>query len=229
MIHHLLYPATVQGRGLHFALVAYLSISIIGCTAPQKPSVKPPATIARAMETRSFAKDMTTVLKAAINALQDMDYTIDVLNSDIGLITASRTSQQQKSELSVEENDAERFNDFEKACLTAFGIFSLIIIMDMIFGGDDDSENNNNDRSPIRLGGGGNNDSGPDGPRIYRYKVTINLNDLDADNTKIRVSASGEIEQDGKILSTGGIHELEFFQQFFANVNKALFLEDQGQ
>ena len=158
-----------------------------------------------------------------------MDYTIDVLNSDIGLITASRTSQQQKSELSVEENDAEIFNDFEKACLTAFGIFSLIIIMDMIFGGDDDSENNNNDRSPIRLGGGGNNDSGPDGPRIYRYKVTINLNDLDADNTKIRVSASGEIEQDGKILSTGGIHELEFFQHFFANVNKALFLEDQGQ
>ena len=229
MIHRLLYPATVQGRGLHFALVAYLSISIIGCTAPQKPNVKPPATIARAMETRSFAKNMTTVLKAAINALQDMDYTIDVLNSDIGLITASRTSQQQKSELSIEENDAERFSEFEKACLTVFGLLSLLIFMDMIFGGDDDSENNNNDRSPIRLGGGGNNDSGPDGPRIYRYKVTINLNDLDADNTKIRVSASGEIEQDGKILSTGGIHELEFFQHFFANVNKALFLEDQGQ
>ena len=227
MVHRLLYPAIVQGRGLHFALVAYLSISIIGCTAPQK-SVKPPASIARAMETRSFAKDMTTVLKAAINALQDMDYTIDVLNSDIGLITASRTSQQQKSELSIEENDAERFSEFEKACLAVFGLVSLVIIMDMIFGGDDDSGNNSNDRSPFQIGGGDSKD-GPTGPRIYRYKVTINLNDLDADNTKIRVSASGEIEQDGKILSTGGIHELEFFQQFFANVNKALFLEDQGQ
>ena len=228
MIHRLLFPATVQGRGLHFALVAYLSISIIGCTAPQKPSVKPPTTIARAMETRSFAKDMTTVLKAAINALQDMDYTIDVLNSDVGLITASRTSQQQKSELSIEENDAERFSEFEKACLAVFGLVSLVIIMDMIFGGDDDSENNSTDRSPIRIGGGDGKDD-PTGPRIYRYKVTINLNDLDADNTKVRVSASGEIEQDGKILSTGGIHELKFFQQFFANVNKALFLEDQGQ
>jgi len=227
MIHRLLYPATVQGKVLHFALVAYLSISIIGCTAPQ-PTVKPPTTIARAMETRTFAKDMTTVLKAAINALQDMDYTIDVLNSDIGLITASRTSQQQKSELSVEENDAERFSEFEKACLTVFGLVSLVIIMDMIFGGDDDSENNSNDRSPFRIGGGDGKDD-PTGPRIYRYKVTINLNDLDADNTKIRVSARGEIEQDGKILSTGGIHELKFFQQFFANVNKALFLEDQGQ
>ena len=227
MVHLLLYPATVQGRGLHFALVAYLSISIIGCTAPQK-SVKPPATIARAMETRSFAKDMATVLKAAINALQDMEYTIDVLNSDIGLITASRTSQQQKSELSIEENDAERFSEFEKACLAVFGLVSLVIIMDMIFGGDDDSGNNSNDRSPFQIGGGDSKD-GQTGPRIYRYKVTINLNDIDTDNTKIRVSASGEIEQDGKILSTGGIHELEFFQQFFANVNKALFLEDQGQ
>ena len=157
-----------------------------------------------------------------------MDYTIDVLNSDVGLITASRTSQQQKSELSIEENDAEGFSEFEKACLTAFGIVSLLIIMDMIFGGDDDSGNNSNGSSPIQLGGGDGKD-GPTGPRIYRYKVTINLNDLDNENTKIRVSASGEIEQDGKILSTGGIHELEFFQQFFANVNKALFLEDQGQ
>ena len=229
MVHRLLYPATMQGRVLHFTLVAYLSISIISCTAPQKPSVRPPATVARAMETRNFAKDMTTVLKAAINALQDMDYTIDVLNSDVGLITASRTTEQKISELSTDGSDVERFSEFEKACLTLFAIFSVAIILDMIFGGDDDSENNSNDRSPIRLGGGGNNDSGPDGPRIYRYKVTINLNDLDADNTKVRVSASGEIEQDGKILSTGGIHELEFFQQFYANVNKALFLEDQDQ
>ena len=228
MIHRLLYPATVQGRGLHFALVVYLSISIIGCTAPQKPSVRPPTTVSRAMETRSFAKDMTIVLKAAINALQDMDYTIDVLNSDVGLITASRTSQQQKSELSIEENDAEGFSEFEKACLTAFGIVSLLIIMDMIFGGDDDSGNKSNDSSPIHIGGGDGKEN-PTGPQIFRYKVTINLNELDADNTKIRVSACGEIEQDGKILSTGGIHELEFFQQFFANVNKALFLEDQGQ
>ena len=223
MIHRLLYPATVQGRGLHFALVAYLSISIIGCTAPQKPSVKPPATIARAMETRSFAKDMTTVLKAAINALQDMDYTIDVLNSDVGLITASRTTEQIQAALSA-DNDEEK-STFEMILLPLIAIVAVVMILGMAFGGDDDD-----DGDTIDLGlGGGDKDSGPDGPRIYRYKVTVNLNDIDTNNTKVRVSASGEIEQDGKILSTGGIHELEFFQQFFANVNKALFLEDQGQ
>jgi len=228
MIHRLLYPATVQGKVLHFALIAYLSISIIGCTAPQ-PTVKPPTTIARAMETRTFSKDMKTVLKAAINALQDMDYTINVLNSDVGLITASRTTEQKKSELSHDENEVEGLSEIQKTCLIISGVVIVAIMLGSIFGGDDDdSGKNSNDRSPIRIGGGEGKDD-PTGPRIYRYKVTINLNDLDADNTKIRVSASGEIEQDGKILSTGGIHELEFFQQFFANVNKALFLEDQGQ
>jgi len=227
MIHRLLYPATVQGKVLHFALIAYLSISIIGCTAPQ-PTVKPPTTIARAMETRTFSKDMKTVLKAAINALQDMDYTINVLNSDVGLITASRTTEQKKSELSHDENEVEGLSEIQKTCLIISGVVIVAIMLGAIFGGDDDdSGKNSNDRSPIRIGGGDGKDD-PTGPRIYRYKVTINLNDLDADNTKIRVSASGEIEQDGKILSTGGIHELEFFQQFFANVNKALFLEDQG-
>jgi len=217
MFHRLLYPKTVQGKVLHFSLVAYLSISIIGCTATQ-PTVKPPTTIARAMETRTFQKDMKTILKAAINALQDMDYTINVLNSDVGLITASRTTEQQKSELASDEEE-KGLSNFEKACIAV----GLVFIVAMIL--DDDGATHGGGRS----GGGGNSKDGPTGPRIYRYKVTVNLNDMDTENINVRVSASGEIEQDGKILSTGGIHEPEFFQQFFANINKALFLENQGQ
>ena len=220
MFHRLLYPATVQGTVLHFALVAYLSISIIGCTATQ-PTVKPPTTIARAMETRTFQKDMKTILKAAINALQDMDYTINVLNSDVGLITASRTTEQQKSELASDEEE-KGLSNFEKACIAVGVVFIVAMIYSIIF--DDDGATRGGGRS-----GGGNSRDGPTGPRIYRYKVTVNLNDMNTENINVRVSASGEIEQDGKILSTGGVHEPEFFQQFFANINKALFLENQGQ
>ena len=86
MFHRLLYPSTLKGKILHSSLILYLCTSLIGCASPQKPTVKPPTAVARAMETRSFSKDMKTVLKASINALQDMDYTIDVLNSDIGLL-----------------------------------------------------------------------------------------------------------------------------------------------
>ena len=30
---------------------------------------------------------------------------------------------------------------------------------------------------------------------------------------------------DGKILATGGIHEIEFFSKFFAGMNQGLFLD----
>ena len=236
MLHHLLYPTSLQGKILHSSLIIYLCTSLIGCTAPQQPKVKPPTTVARSMETRSFAKDMKIVLKASINALQDMDYTIDVLNSDIGLITASRTTEQRQTTLSADNSaNNNRFPDLGILVPIVFLAGVVIILSKLFFNDDDDDGDTRRDRngSTINLGSGGssggNNNSGPVGPRIFRYKVTVNLNDINIDNTKIRVSASGEIEQDGKILSTGGIHEPEFFRQFFANVNKSLFLEDQGQ
>ena len=161
-----------------------------------------------------------------------MDYTIDVLNSDIGLITASRTTEKGQASLSLDNpNNNNQDSRLGQLIPVVFIAGAVIILFNLIFGGDDDSDGDkrrNRDGPTINLGSGGNGgDSDPVGPRIFRYKVTINLNDLNADNTKVRVSASGEIEQDGKILSTGGIHEPKFFQQFFANVNKALFLEDE--
>jgi hypothetical protein len=51
------------------------------------------------------------------------------------------------------------------------------------------------------------------------------LTELTDGETNARVSASGEVEQDGKILSTGGVHEMEFFQKFFAGMNQGLFLD----
>jgi hypothetical protein len=233
MFHHLLYPSTLQGKTLHSALILYLCTSLIGCSAPQQPTVKPPTTVARAMETRSFSKDMKTVLKASINALQDMDYTVDVLNSDIGLITASRTTEKGQPPLSADNTaNNDQVSGLGKLLPIVFIAGAAIILFNLIFGDDDDGDKRRDRDGPninLGLGGGSSGDSGPVGPRIFRYKVTINLNNLNADNTKVRVSASGEIEQDGKILSTGGIHEPKFFRQFFANVNKALFLETQDQ
>ena len=233
MFHHLLYPSTLQGKTLHSALILYLCTSLIGCSAPQQPTVKPPTTVARAMETRSFSKDMKTVLKASINALQDMDYTVDVLNSDIGLITASRTTEKGQPPLSADNTaNNDQVSGLGKLLPIVFIAGAAIILFNLIFGDDDDGDKRRDRDGPninLGLGGGSSGDSGPVGPRIFRYKVTINLNNLNADNTKVRVSASGEIEQDGKILSTGGIHEPKFFRQFFANVNKALFLESQDQ
>tara|TARA_Y100000996_G_scaffold93772_1_gene66498 strand:- start:1320 stop:1997 length:678 start_codon:yes stop_codon:yes gene_type:complete len=220
MLIRFIRPETIYGKSLNYLLIGYLIVGLSGCSTPPRAE-KPPTSVARAMETRSFSGDLKTVLKASINSLQDMDYTIEVLNSDVGLITASRTTENKKAKLASEQSN-EGMTDSEKACLTIGAIAVIAVIAAAIFDGDDDGGGGNT----IYTGGG--NDDGPDGPLIYRYRVTINLTELNNDETNVRVSASGEVEQDGKILSTGGVHEPEFFQKFFAGMNQGLFL-DQNQ
>ena len=259
-MRRLIRPKTINGRIRLFSLVLYLSSSTV-ILAQSKPSTA----VSRTLQTQSFPTDVKTTLKASINALQDLDYTIDVLNSDVGLITASRTTEEKKAEVSTDgvetgpapkpmktkaEFDAEEAAKGEQrtACLKIIGVAFVavffVFLLGAIFGDkddddddDDDDKSYNSGSSGWRRGGGSSNtthktvnnyyeDNTPKGPRIYRYKVTINIDESGIENTVVRVSASGELEQDGKILESGGIHELEFFKRFFASMNKSLFLDE---
>lgn len=225
--------------------------------APSPPQAKQPSTaVNRQLQSRNYTKPSKTVLKAAIGSLQDLNYTIDVLNSDIGVITASRTTEEKKADVSSDKNttdvnidslETKKIN-WAKGCANVLVIglvIGLVFVgLQKIFGGGSDDEDDSNNRpsknssnrdsgSLFSFGDGGgetNNyytvDDSPKGPVIYRYKVTINLEELDSENTRIRVSASGESEQDGSILKTGGIHEADFFRKFFASMEKSMFLDE---
>ena len=52
------------------------------------------------------------------------------------------------------------------------------------------------------------------------------MNNIKSTVTEVRVSASGEVEKDGAILQTGGIHEPDFFQMFFTNIENSLLLKN---
>ena len=259
-MRRLVRPKTINGKIRLFSLVLYLSSSTI-ILAQGKPSTA----VSRTLQTRNFPVDVKTTLKASINALQDLDYTIDVLNSDVGLITASRTTEEKKAEVSTDgvetgpapkpmktkaEFDAEEAAKGEQrtACLKIIGVAFVavffVFLLGAIFGDDDDDDDDDDKKSSNSSSSSGwrrsnrssntthktvNNyyeDNTPKGPRIYRYKVTINIDESGIENTIIRVSASGELEQDGKILESGGIHEPEFFKRFFASMNKSLFLDE---
>ena len=260
-MHQLIRPGTVPGKIRLFSLLLYLASSNI-VFSQNKPSTA----VSRTLQTQNFSADIKTTLKASINALQDLDYTIDVLNSDVGLITASRTTEQKKAEVSSdgvstgpstqnnkfeEELDAEEAAKQEQAqtCVKIFGIAVVavffVVLLNAIFGDKDDDDDDDDDekhsssnsssrwRSSRRSSNSNhktvNNyyqDDTPKGPRIYRYKVTINIDEAESNNTNVRVSASGELEQDGKILESGGIHEPEFFKRFFASMNKSIFLDE---
>ena len=250
-MRRLIRPKTISGKIRLFSLIFYLSSSTL-VLAQNKPSTA----VSRTLQTRSFPTDVKTTLKASINALQDLDYTIDVLNSDVGLITASRTTEEKKAEVStVETVNTETNSNNEEAvkaeqtqtCVKVLGIAFVaifaVILLGAIFGGDDDDDDddkkssNSSSSSGWKKNRGSSNtthktvnnyyqDDTPKGPRIYRYKVTINIDDSGSENTTVRVSASGELEQDGKILESGGIHEPEFFKRVFASMNKSLFLDE---
>jgi len=257
-MRRLIRPKTISGKIRLFSLILYLSSSTV-ILAQNKPSTA----VARTLQTQSFPTDVKTTLKASINALQDLDYTIDVLNSDVGLITASRTTEEKKAEVSDDgvatgpapkpiktkaEFDAEAAEDEanRQACINTIGIAFIavffVVLLGAIFGDDDDDDDDKkssssssssgwrrSDRSSNTTHKTVNNyyeDNTPKGPRIYRYKVTINIDESGTENAVVRVSASGELEQDGKILESGGIHEPEFFKRFFASMNKSLFLDE---
>ena len=259
-MHQLIRPRTVPGKIRLFSLLLYLASSNI-VFSQNKPSTA----VSRTLQTQNFSADIKTTLKASINALQDLDYTIDVLNSDVGLITASRTTEQKKAKVSSdgvstgpstqnnkfeEELDAEEAAKQEQAqtCVKIFGIAVVavffVVLLNAIFGDKDDDEDDDDEKHSSSNSSSGwrssrrsshsnhktvNNyyqDDTPKGPRIYRYKVTINIDEAEFNNTNVRVSASGELEQDGKILESGGIHEPEFFKRFFASMNKSIFLDE---
>ena len=251
-MRRLIRPKTISGKIRLFSLIFYLSSSTL-VLAQNKPSTA----VSRTLQTRSFPTDVKTTLKASINALQDLDYTIDVLNSDVGLITASRTTEEKKAEVStVETVNTETNSNNEEAVkaeqtqtwvkvlgIAVVAIFAVILLGAIFGGGDDDDDDddkkssNSSSSSGWKKNRGSSNtthktvnnyyqDDTPKGPRIYRYKVTINIDDSGSENTTVRVSASGELEQDGKILESGGIHEPEFFKRFFASMNKSLFLDE---
>lgn len=90
-MRRLIRPLTVPGKLRLLSLLIYLASSNIVFSQS-----KPPTSVSRTLQTQNFSADIKTTLKASINALQDLDYTIDVLNSDVGLITASRTTEKKK-------------------------------------------------------------------------------------------------------------------------------------
>ena len=135
------YVILKKSIGKIFIYVAsvYLLFYLNGCSPP-RPS-KPPTSIARAMETKQFNFGHKEVLKSSINSLQDMNYTIDVLNSDMGLITASRTTEMKMAELDME--DENQLTTLQKVAIFAgiiVAVGSFFALIDHLFGGGESDE-----------------------------------------------------------------------------------------
>lgn len=224
-------PRSISSWAVNIGLRLYLVAFLAGC-APSKPPVT--VTEARAMETRTVGAEYNRVLKASINALQDLYYNIDVIDKDLGLIVASRTTGAKQAETTDEPVQTETIPTWKKV----LGVTIIIAIIGGIIllvsrGGNDDDDRDTRESHHHHNNGclfpgsqGRVRSSEPAAIPVYKYKVTINLESTNEQETKVRVSAQGEQLIGGSIMEAGPIQETEFFQRFFTSMDKSLFLED---
>ena len=196
-------------------IIYYLAFFMIGCGS------RPPVSVeeAREMETRVIYGESKEILKASMNVLQDMYYSIDEVNSDMGLLIATKASEGKQAEIRKEKSSADDTPLWKKILV---GVFVVTIIggLMILLGGnnnshDNDSSNGHHHHSNNTIYS--NNSSS--GEVFYKYKVTINTSDYGVDETKLRISAVGQKFQGDEVVKSGPIHDPGFYQTFFNKLN----------
>ena len=200
----------IRRIALHLVVLSHLFVVSCGSSAP------PPTTaVKRAIETRQYDMDFDTLMKGSIGVLQDLGYTIDVLNDNYGLITATK-----QTTLGSGSAESKEMSKIGKA---AVGI-GVVLTLGLLLSRDKDNDSNS-DGDCLFCGWGGG--SSNDGPNVYNLKTTINIAQESEDpvSSTIRINFQASREQGGAVKYAGSTHSMEFFQSFFAALDKSLFLD----
>ena len=200
----------IRRIALHLVVLSHLFVVSCGSSAP------PPTTaVKRAIETRQYDMDFDTLMKGSIGVLQDLGYTIDVLNDNYGLITATK-----QTTLGSGSAESKEMSKIGKA---AVGI-GVVLTLGLLLSRDKDNDSNS-DGDCLFCGWGGG--SSNDGPNVYNLKTTINIAQESEDpvSSTIRINFQASREQGGTVKYAGSTHSMKFFQSFFAALDKSLFLD----
>ena len=197
----------IRKTAIYLLIVSHIFVVSCSSSAP-----KPSTTVKRAIETRDYNVDFDTLMRASIGVLQDLGYTIDVLNDSYGLITASKQTTNVKGK---SDNDEIKIGD---VILGTLAIITLVALWD----------NDDDDDGDCFFCGGGGGSSDDDGPNVYILKTTMNVteNSEDPVSSSIRVNFEASMERGGKIRYAGTQYSSEFFQSFFGALDKSLFLDE---
>lgn len=216
-------PEGLLSKLLHIYIRLYLATFLVSCGGSKPP---PTVTEARSIQTRTISANYDRVLKASINVMQDLNYSIEMIDKDLGLIVANRLSEAKQADISEESTEDGGTPTWQKA----LGIAVIVAIVAGIVwlvtrgGGNDNDDDDDDDHGVVHHGHSGGGSRG--GPKVYQYEMTINLERVSDEGTKVRVSVQGQKMVGGRLVGAGPVYDAEHFQDFFASLDKALFLED---
>ncbi len=225
-------------RGASWILIIYLSFMMSGCS--YRPTELTPEQ-ARVLQTRDFNGSPEEVAKAVSVVLQEMHYTLENVDMGLGIMTASRTSEHRLAPISREtgaENDLE--SELGTFCLIAGTMAVVGLFIAWMFDAfDDDDEDEEEDRNDDRHSSRhshrsrshhhdsswsffGSNDSGPSSADSYTYIMTINLEELSLQQTRVRLTVQGEHFEGPSMVETGPVQDQQFFIDFFTRLQTTL-------
>jgi len=205
-----------------WALKTYLILFMFGCT-PRPDAL--PVDEARALGTRTLEGTPEQVVKSTVAILQDMHYSIDVVDRDLGLISASKRTQQREGRIAREpqplHDDPTAPTEAETFCFIA-SIFALTFLwMSWLFDLDFWNNDDDVDINPIIIDNDWDNDY-RSGASYYEYKVTVNLEELGMDQTSVRLSILGSHFDDGVLQATGPVQTAALYDDFFLKLRTAV-------
>lgn len=218
-------------RGASWLLIIYLSVVVSGCA--YRPAELTPEE-ARVLQTRDFNGSPEEVAKAASVVLQEMHYTIGSVDMGLGLLTASRTSEHLLAPISreaVAQDDLE--NEIGTFCLIAGTMAVVGLFIAWMFDAfDDDDEDydddNNRHRERSHRSRSHHHDSGVfvgsdnSGPDSYTYIMTINLEELSLQQTRVRLTVQGEHFEGPSLVESGPVQDQQFFIDFYTRLQSTL-------
>ncbi|NQT63516.1 MAG: hypothetical protein HQ556_11200 [Candidatus Marinimicrobia bacterium] len=225
-------------RVASWLLIIYLSFIMSGCS--YRPAELTPEQ-ARVLQTRDFNGSPEEVAKAVSVVLQEMHFTLGNVDMGLGLMTASRTSERLLAPISREtsvENGVE--NELGTFCLIAgtMAVVGLFIawMFDAFDDDEDEEEDNENDdrHTPRRSHRSrshhhdsswsmfGSHDSGPSSADSYTYIMTINLEELSLQQTRVRLTVQGEHYEGPSLVESGPVQDQQFFIDFYTRLQTTL-------
>jgi hypothetical protein len=177
---------------------------------------------ARSMETRTVGRGFEETLNASVNVLQDQGYTLDTVDADVGLITASRRTESEQGEIFEEAEDGGA--PVWAKVVGVVLVVGLVVMVASAFSDEDDGCgccdcDDDVDYHYYSC------DDADDWATVYEYRVTVNFHEENEAYTRVRVSCQGTRYEGGKMVAAGPVHDPGFFHRFFAGLDNALALE----
>lgn len=187
--------------------VAVIAVVVQACTIVNQPPPPPKTQLqTREFQTREFdTNDTKLILKAVLNVLQDDGFVVKNAVPDLGLLTATKEIQlTNKTTTTNSSSDGDMWADiFASVFRTQTGNRSRT-----------NRSNTNNDN--------------PTFAKFKQIEVSVNVSEL-GKRSKVRANFQAKVlDNVGNPVEVYVVEDQKFYQEFFAKVDKGVFIQKQG-